>query len=283
MEDNGFIQLKLDDLIPRKAPEDNGNIALIFFFLFGVSGWMAWDACIAALDYYQSRFSPQYNPSFVFGFVFNWPLFFANFLLLYITSWSAKNGWKTLSLSIRIYSAYIAILIISYSMPLIAEFLPKTTAWYLLLFAVMVNGVGNSFIQGGMFGLSSIFPRKYMTWMMVGQGINGMLLNSVKMLLLAILPPDESKKEKDMNSFYDSLIFLAVFSVILWGAIVAYNILMKMEFTQYYLMRSDVNDESIQKRMNVVRSLVWSNAELEVEYMSTVSLPFNYLTTVDFL
>jgi len=131
----------------------------------------------------------------------------SNFALLYLSS--------RVSLSIRVYIAFSVILVVSYSMPLVTETLPRTTAWYLLLSLVVINGAANSFVQGGMFGFASIFPRKYMTSLMVGQGVNGMILNSVKMLLLIVLPPDESKKENDMNSFYDSLIFLGVFSVIL--------------------------------------------------------------------
>ena len=103
----------------------------------------------------------------------------SNFLLLYLSS--------RVSLSIRVYIAYSIILVVSYSMPLVAEFLPRSPAWYLLLSLVVVNGAANSFVQGGMFGFASVFPRKYMTSLMVGQGVNGMILNSVKMFLLIIL------------------------------------------------------------------------------------------------
>ena len=68
----------------KAPPKDPHNIGMLFFFLFGVSGWMAWNACLIGLDYYESKFSPDYNPSFTFGFVFNWPLMFFNFVFMYI-------------------------------------------------------------------------------------------------------------------------------------------------------------------------------------------------------
>jgi len=66
------------------------------FFIFGISGWMAWNAALTGLDLYESRFKPYgHDPGFVFGFVFNWPLFLTNVLLLYLIS--------RVSLSARVY------------------------------------------------------------------------------------------------------------------------------------------------------------------------------------
>ena len=105
-------------------------------------------------------------------------------------------------------------------MPLVTEYFQTDLAWYFLLLTVMVNGVGNSFVQGGMSGFSSIFPQKYISALLIGQGVNGMLLNSIKMILLGIIPPNESLGDKDMNSFYDSLIFLSVFGILFIASII---------------------------------------------------------------
>jgi len=105
-------------------------------------------------------------------------------------------------------------------MPIVTEYLPGNTSWYIMLLFVAINGAGNSFVQGGMFGFASMFPPKYMSALMVGQGVNGMLLNSVKMMLLSVYPSNESLKDKDMNSFYNSLIFLTVFGLILCTCLV---------------------------------------------------------------
>ncbi|CAI2368546.1 unnamed protein product [Moneuplotes crassus] len=196
----------------------------MFFFLFGVTGWMAWDACIAGLDYYDSRYKPEYDPGFFFCLLFNWPLLVCNILLIYLST--------RVTLSFRIYLAYAVIIIACFLMPLVTEYLPKTMAWYALVPTVMLNGAGNSFVQGGMSGFASIFPPKYITALLVGQGVNGMLLNSVKMILLAILPPDESLGAKDMNSFYDSLIFLSVFCVLFIASTICFSILLKMDFAK---------------------------------------------------
>lgn len=166
-------------------------------------------------------------------------------------------------------------------MPLITEYLPQKLAWILLLLAVMINGIGNSFVQGGMFGFASTFPPKYMIAMMTGQGINGLILNSVKMLLLAILPPDEDKGAEDQNSFYDSLIFLGVFSVILMVSVFCYFSLLNMEFCKHYLMKADFNDSSVKKSMVEIQSLAVTDNKVADIYLSTVSYLILFIILFD--
>lgn len=219
--------------------------AYYIFFLFGVGGWMAWNAALTGLDYFDSRFKPGgHNPGFVFGVIFNWPLFLANIVLLYLTS--------KVSLSIRIYIAFSVIIVCTYSMPFITEYFPRETAWGILLFSIVINGIANAFVQGGLFGFASIFPPKYMSAMMVGQGVSGLLLNIIKIILLVALPPDESLGDEDMNSYYDSLIFITFGMVILLSCLVGYKYLLTMDFTRYYTMRACVKEDRIDTKSPIV-------------------------------
>ena len=68
----------------QPPPEDRYHIVSIIFALFGLGGWTAWNASVAGIDFFNSRFQPKYDPSFTFGFVFTWPLFLGNFALLYL-------------------------------------------------------------------------------------------------------------------------------------------------------------------------------------------------------
>lgn len=137
----------------RNEPEDKYHLMTIIFFLFGLGGWIAWNASITGLDYFNSRLKPKYNPSFTFGFIFTWPLFLGNFLLLFLAD--------KISLSIKINVSFAIILVCTLSMPFIAEFLPTTLSWYILLCTIFINGLANSFVQGGLFGFASMFPKKY--------------------------------------------------------------------------------------------------------------------------
>ena len=67
-------------------------------------------------------------------------------------------------------------------MPFITEYLPKTVAWYTLLLSILTNGLANSFVQGGLFGFASIFPKKYIAIMMTSQALSAVVLNFVKIL-----------------------------------------------------------------------------------------------------
>lgn len=109
----------------REIISDKYHLAKIMFFFFGLGGWSLGNTLLALLDYYDSRFKPEYTPSFVFGFIFCWPLFLGNFLSLYLS--------KKVSLKIRLNVSFAMVLVFSLGMILFTEFLDKSTAWYLSL------------------------------------------------------------------------------------------------------------------------------------------------------
>lgn len=87
---------------PSITPKDPYYAAHWLFFLFGLGGWNAWDAMLAGLDYYDSRYKPHgFDPSFTFGFVFIWPLFIFNIALLYLQ--------YRVSLTIRLNCSFVII------------------------------------------------------------------------------------------------------------------------------------------------------------------------------
>ena len=220
----------------NKIPEDKYNLVKILFFLFGLGGWIAWNASITGIDYFNSRLNPEYNPSFVFGFVFTWPLFLGNVLLIYLAD--------KISLKVKINVSFVIILIWSISMPFITEYLPKTTAWYLLLWNIFINGLANSFVQGGLFGFVSIFPPKYIAIMMTSQAFSAVLLNFAKIIWIVAVPPDNTKGAEDMNIFYDSLIYLTVGFVILVSWIIGFNLIYELEYAKYFISKSKLESSS---------------------------------------
>ena len=96
----------------------------------------------------------------------------------------------------------------------ITEYLQIDLAWYILLISIALNSAANSFVQTSLIGFASIFPSYCLNAITFGQGLNGVLVNCMKMIFLLILPPDESKGKNDMNAYYDSIIYIS-FSVIL--------------------------------------------------------------------
>lgn len=119
-------------------------------------------------------------------------------------------------------------------MPFITEYIGGATGWWILMVSIVVNGAANSFVQGGLFGYASPFPSKYMGSMIIGQGLSGCILNVIKMITLVVLPPDNSKGTDDVNSYYDSILFLSVAGVILIACIIGFRYFTSLELAIFY-------------------------------------------------
>lgn len=52
-------------------------------------------------------------------------------------------------------------------------------------------GAINGMVQGQVFGLASMLPEKYMGAVMLGNGMSGIIMNLLKVLLLAVFTQDE--------------------------------------------------------------------------------------------
>jgi hypothetical protein len=120
-------------------------------------------------------------------------------------------------------------------MPIITEYLSQTIAWWMLLFSIFLNGLANSFVQGSLFGYSSIFPKKYTAVMMTSQAISAIILNVAKIMCLAILPESNVKAR---NAMY---IYISIGTVILIGCIFGYNFGKNFEFMRYYVENAKDN------------------------------------------
>lgn len=206
------------------------------FFTIGLGGLILGNCLIANIDFFESRFKPDYDPKFILMFVYCWPLFFGNFLLLYLS--------KRVSLKVRLNTSFIVVFITALATVLGTEFFSITLAWYSIMICVFFLGLANSFVMGGLFGFASMFPPKFMILLLMSQTLAGIVVNFVKMLWVFILPPDNSKGKEDINTFYNSLIVI-MFGACLWVAcIVCFNFIFHMQYVQYFLQKAESSDSS---------------------------------------
>jgi len=124
-------------------------------------------------------------------------------------------------------------------------------AWYLVLTGISVAGLFNSFILGDITSYSSMFPASYLTIMFVGQGISGLVINIVKIIMIVSMPPDITEGPDDMKVFYNSIVFLTFGLILLLATLVLFYIMMGLEFTKYYaVIDSKTGNTSSLKKTN---------------------------------
>lgn len=121
--------------------------------------------------------------------------------------------------------------------PVLAQFLNEKTGWILVLGCIMIMGISTSIFQNGIFGFAGILPSKYISALMVGNGVSGILLVAFRAFTVVTLPTDETKGRDDMNSFYGCLIFFG-------GGLLLLIITM---FSTFYIYSTNFAKHYIQK------------------------------------
>jgi len=145
-----------------------------------------------------------YSPTQVYGFANNGLLCFTQVVL-------TVYGHK-LSNRFKIQIGFLVASLLMASLPFTSDSLRTSESRFAVTFGVLfINGAVNGMVQAQVFGQAGTLPEKYMGAVMLGNGLSGIIMNSIKILLLLLLPGG------DDNIFKNELIFclLASFWLIL--------------------------------------------------------------------
>ena len=124
---------------------------------------------------------PDNRPAFVFPFGVNGFLAVTQIVMI-------VYGYK-LSDKFKIQYGFLAATVLMWLLPFASHFLGSKDARFWVCFLILqVFGVVNGMVQGQVFGLSSIFPPKYVGAVMLGNGLSGICMNGLKAILFAIIP-----------------------------------------------------------------------------------------------
>ena len=172
-----------------------------------------------------------YKPAFVYPFAVNGFLSVTQVLNV-IYGDKLSDRWK-----IQVPFAIGAVLVLS--LPFIAHYSTSPGQAYYICFVVLLFfGVVNGVVQGQVFGTGGILPPKYIGAVMFGNGLSGITVNLIKILLNIVLPGPE-------NLFKSSLVFYVISALILLGCSVAFSVMEKNVFYKYYKKLGEEFDQSI--------------------------------------
>ena len=145
---------------------------------------------------------PSYNTPFVFPLVFNGP----NFLTMIVLTFVADK----LPAPLRIAGSYFGAAIVSVVIPFATQYLNEDSAYVLDIVLLVLFGVLTALLQGAIFGLAGLFPGKYTTALLVGQGLAGLVSNVLRAVVLLALPPTNSE-----NNFYGGIMYYFLAALLL--------------------------------------------------------------------
>lgn len=223
--------------VRKGAPQDRGYLVGIIFFILGLGTLLPWNFFMTASMYFQDRLNKTevrngtvLQKEYYFN---NWMTLLSQLPLLLFTLLNSFL-YQRVSEAIRIAGSLIFILLLF----ILTAALVKVDMDQDLFFSITMATIWfiNSFgavLQGSLFGLVGMLPRKYSAIFMSGQGLAGTFA-AVAMLLATA--SKAGLKSAALGYFITPCAgtLLTLFS---------YLLLPRLEFARYYLNRSTKYEE----------------------------------------
>lgn len=242
----------------------------IISILFGISVLLPISSLLTSLDFFIFKFEDR-NPAFVLPLALNAPMFTFIFIGFFIEEY--------ISLLHRTLLGYFGLTACLIWIPIFIHSLEADISWILTLWAIGLMGVFASFIENGVCGFVAILPNQYVSAIMVGMGISGLMFNFIRIICIIALPPEENNAD-DKNLYYGCLIFFAT-SILFWLICSAASIYaFHTDFARYYiekshhstqnapLIKSNENEDNFDSNLN--SNLNFTNERLQHSQSSDI-------------
>lgn len=223
-----------EDYATEIGPTDTYNLVYLIFLLQGTGVLFPWNAFISSPDYFMRLYGNQ--TLFYFSLAYSYPNLIGLIFMV-------KFG-KKIPIIYRILVPYFVIVFVLLAVPIMGFAgieNHRTLGLALTLVLVVLTGVASSVLQGSLFGFGGMFPPKYMTALMSGNGVAGFLVSLLRVLTKATI---ESGKPSmwDLTLSSSIYFFLSCFIVIL--CIISFVFALRSKFTQHYMLRAESSTES---------------------------------------
>ena len=215
-----------------------GKLISICFGLFGIASLLAWNAIIAQIPFF-THYLDSLNPSVSFPLLnklFNIPL---QFILL------IKK--KLFSLKFQLIFSIIVSIICLISLPFSVFSFEKNDKISIIVTVLLVLTMGliNALIQSGFLALTSYFPLEKIVFYSTGQGISGVIMALLQLLVLFYI----NTGDPDNDFKYGALIFFGISIFILLIVLCSLIYIFNSDYGKAYLPSSAYRNKEV-KKMN---------------------------------
>ena len=247
-----------------KSINNNDSKLISFYFgLFGVASLLPWNAIIAQIPFFSFYLS-SLNPSVSFPLLnklFNIPL---QFILL------IKK--KLFPLKTQLICSILISIISLISLPFFV-FLSETNkhlGTIVTIILILIMGLINASLQNGFLSLTSHFPLDKIVFYSTGQGISGIIMALLELVVLFCV----NTGNIDNDFKYGSLIFFGISVLILIITIFALILLFNSNYGKQYLdnEKRGKNNLNINNEINNDNSNIDENISIKVYQMEKVNI-----------
>ena len=205
-----------------KPAKELNSFATFYFYLQGTGSLLGWQAVLTTLDFFSEKF-----PFAEVNFVFPLPIFIANLLFCPFMPQISK----LMSLNVRVSGMHCIMIVILAALPIIALTMSNQIGFGITMIVLFCLGIVNTVQTASCAGLAANFPGVYMSQLVAGYGLAGLLANAIRALCLVVFTSQDSAIAS-IAVFFGFACFFT-----LMGAIVHLQFV-KSEYCQYYMMKS---------------------------------------------
>ncbi|KAJ0988687.1 hypothetical protein J5N97_007043 [Dioscorea zingiberensis] len=263
-------------------PKDAFHIAYLVYFTLGAGFLLPWNAFITAIDYFSYLY-PAAPVDRVFSVCY---MISCLIPLLFIVGWGAHRS----SVSARINTGLALFTLSLLVVPVMDAIYVKGvrglySAYHVTLGAVVLAGVSDAFVQGGVIGAAGELPERYMQAVCAGTAASGVLVSAMRILTKAIFPQNAHGLRNSANLYFGVSIAIMII------CIVCYNIVDKLPVVRYYkdIKLQAQNEERNEKGFpsgkawrsilwDIIGRVKWFGIGIFLIYVVTLSIFPGYIT-----
>ncbi|XP_059187979.1 equilibrative nucleoside transporter 2-like [Centropristis striata] len=230
----------------QTPPADRGQAVALIIFVLGLGTLLPWNFFMTASQYFNQRLTaPNISSNGTSGVTtkdYNYDSWMALLSQLPLLLFTLLNSflYQWVRTRLRVAFSLIAILLLfSLTAALVqVPMLPDTffsvtmaTIWFINMFSAV--------LQGSLFGVVGLFPPRYSTLFMSGQGLAGIF--AALAMLLSILSNAEKRSA--------ALGYFITPCVATLGTLMCYLLLPHLEFARFYLNRNQSDNVETQQEL----------------------------------
>lgn len=229
-------------------PVDRGNAVGLIIFILGVGTLLPWNFFITASQYFNGRLSEKHNSSSNSSATpvknYNYDSWMALLSQLPLLLFTLLNSclYQHVRERIRVSFSLVSILLLfGLTAALVRVHMHPDIFFSITMATVWFINMSGAVLQGSLFGLVGLFPPRYSTFFMSGQGLAG-IFAAVAMLLSILCNADSSLA---------ALGYFITPCVATFLTLICYLLLPHLDFARFYMSRSlDYEPETSKELLN---------------------------------
>ncbi|XP_054635459.1 equilibrative nucleoside transporter 2-like isoform X2 [Dunckerocampus dactyliophorus] len=233
-------------MLKESAPTDRGNIVAAIIFMLGLGTLLPWNFFMTASQYFNKQLVTPSNVSNASSGAiskdYNYDSWMALLSQLPLLLFTLLNSflYQRVSERIRVAFSLVAIfLLFSLTAALVRVPLQPYTFFSITMATIWFINMFSAVLQGSLFGVVGLFPPRYSTLFMSGQGLAGIF--AAIAMLCSILG------NTDINSA--ALGYFITPCVATLGTLLCYLLLPHLKFARFHLSRRMSDEEENMKEL----------------------------------